>query len=53
MIAGDFRGAAIGDPAGLLGEDVPDARAAPVDFRSTLDLRGRGRRAPDEIARKL
>ena len=52
VIAGDVAGAAIGDRARPAGEGVPDRRSSAVLGRRSLDLVGRGGKAPGEVSRE-
>jgi len=49
MVRGDVPGPSVVDRAGSSSERVPDARALGAVTRRTLNLVGRGRRAPDEV----
>ena len=52
VVAGDVAGRPVGDPAGLVGEPIPDREARPVGAGRPLDLVRRRRGAPEEAGRE-
>src|SRR6516164_4795894 len=52
MVAGDVAGIAVLHAPRRMGEDIPDAFAAPVLVDRAFDLIARGRRAPHEVGGK-